>query len=376
MSAKKYCIYLAGPISGCNDKQIHEWRNNIKERYCSKFKFIDPAEKLISRAIPNNHVAYQIVKDDLESIKNADAILVNMWKESIGSSTGVVHAKKYGKPVVIVDINHIQSTTLSFYADAVFHSINAAMDQIRDFLELDTLCQSIAKKNNRGTDSFNRAKLIASIRNACQAAGKNDILVPVRIMPEVYKNIYYKRKQSHGSVFTTTNIRDAVFDALISMENDAEFGDDFKGVSDAWKKHDEQNRKKIVALPSILEAHSNISEVPLLVPISTTKSHTSIWGHKISRIEDIPEEARRLFSSMACVRGIASIRLGIMSAGPKHVVKPYIELTVSKTPRIIEGVCHDSGKKGNTQSFQILLHEDQAKQEIKQNILNVLEKQS
>lgn len=372
MTARKYCIYLAGPISGCNDKQIHEWRNNLKERYSNKFKFIDPAEKLISRVETNNYAPYQIVKDDVESIKNADAILVNMWKESIGSAIGVVHAKKFGKPVVIVDINHIQNTTLSFYADAVFHSINGAMDQIRDFLELDTLCQSIAKKNNRGTDSFNRAKLIASIRNACQAAGKNDILVPVRLMPEVYRNIYLKRKKFHGPVFTTTNICDAVFESLVTMENDPEYGDDFKGVSDAWKKYDELTRKKTTAIPAKNDPHLNIADTPLLVPVSTSKSHTSIWGHKISRIDDIPEEARKLFSKIACVRGIASIRLGIMSAGPKNVSQPSIELTISKTPRIIEGVCYASGKKGNAQSFQILLHEDHTKHDIKQHIDDLL----
>ncbi|WP_281183969.1 DUF4406 domain-containing protein [Trichlorobacter lovleyi] len=372
MTSKKYRIYLAGPISGCNEKQIHEWRNHLKERYSNKFSFIDPAEKLFSRVNTDNYAPYQIARDDFESIKNADAVLVNMWKESIGSAIGVVHAKKFGKPVVVVDSNHIQSTTLAFYADAVFNSVNAAMDQIKEFLELDTLCQVIAKKNSRGTDSFDRSKLIGSIRSACQAAGKNDILVPVRLMPEVYKNIYKKRKDQHGSVFTTTNIREAVFEALVIMENDPLYGSDFSGVSEAWKRYDEQHNRKLHILKP---AHEEpIANDPLAIPISTAKSHTSIWGHKISRLSDIPEEARKLFTKIACVRGIASIRLGIMSAGPKHVAAPYMEITISKTPLIIEGVCYDNGKKGNAQSFQILLHEDSKKDEIKQNIMDQLEK--
>ena len=30
---KKFPIYLAGPISGCNHTQVHAWRNAVKRLY-------------------------------------------------------------------------------------------------------------------------------------------------------------------------------------------------------------------------------------------------------------------------------------------------------------------------------------------------------
>lgn len=39
---RKFRVYLAGPISGCNDAQKHEWRDEIKRRYAAHFDFTDP----------------------------------------------------------------------------------------------------------------------------------------------------------------------------------------------------------------------------------------------------------------------------------------------------------------------------------------------
>lgn len=370
MKSKQYRIYLAGPISGCNEKQIHSWRNSIIKKYGSKFVFENPADKIYERVKSNSYVPYQIVKDDLNCISKADAILVNMWKESIGTAISVVHAKNLGKPVVVVDQNHMDSTTLAFYADAVFSHVNDAMDQIKSFLELDSLCNSIHKRGRKHAEPFDRKKLIQSIRHACQAAGQNNILTPLRLMPKVYDYIYKSRKSIHGDVFTTSNIRQAVFDALVFMEDNDKFGDEFQGISAAWEKYD--NGHKTISLPTHEEGKITISSNPLQIDIGTSKSHTSIWGHKISTIDDIPEDARKLFASISRVHGIAKIILRTMSEGPKTINKPYIELSPSKTPGIIEGVCYDQGEKGHAQAFQIYVHEDRSKTKIIAAIETVL----
>lgn len=370
MKSRLFRIYLAGPISGCNEKQIHAWRNNIIKKYGNKFLFENPADKIYERIKSNTYVPYNIVKDDLESIARADALLVNMWKESIGTAIGVVHAKNLGKPVVVVDHNHIDSTTLAFYADAIFSNVNEAMDQIKRFLELDTLCSPVHKRGKKHSEQFDRKKLIQSVRNACQAADQNDILTPLRLMPKVYDYIYETRKKLHGAIFTTTNIRQAVFDALVYMESNDKYGDEFKGISSAWKKYDDGH--KTIRLSSVDDGEVKISTGPLHVQIGTAKSHTSIWGHKISTIDDIPDGARQLFSAISRVHGISRIVLRTMSEGPKTVNKPYIELSMSESDEIIEGVCYDQGKKGHAQAFQIFVPDNNAKGNVKSAIEAVL----
>ena len=44
MPKHKFHVYLAGPISGCNDTQIRQWRDEVKRKYETHFDFIDPAE--------------------------------------------------------------------------------------------------------------------------------------------------------------------------------------------------------------------------------------------------------------------------------------------------------------------------------------------
>lgn len=51
--------------------------------------------------VPPEGSPHEIVDRDLTSIAGADGVLVNMWKESIGSAIGVVHARAKGKVVVL-----------------------------------------------------------------------------------------------------------------------------------------------------------------------------------------------------------------------------------------------------------------------------------
>ena len=97
---QKFHVYLAGPVSGCsNDDQVRRWRNEVKKsQYSKSFDFIDPAELPLLRP---EATARQAVKEDLRTIKRADGLLVNTWRESIGSAIGIVHAHKEGRPVVI-----------------------------------------------------------------------------------------------------------------------------------------------------------------------------------------------------------------------------------------------------------------------------------
>ena len=41
---EKLQIYLAGPITGCNDEQLHRWRDEVQAKYKKDFNFIDPTQ--------------------------------------------------------------------------------------------------------------------------------------------------------------------------------------------------------------------------------------------------------------------------------------------------------------------------------------------
>ena len=77
---QKFHVYLAGPISGCNEVQKHQWRNEVKKKYGTHFDFIDPAELEL---LGPGATPYEAVEADLKAIKKADGLLVNMWRESI-----------------------------------------------------------------------------------------------------------------------------------------------------------------------------------------------------------------------------------------------------------------------------------------------------
>ena len=103
------------PSRRCNDDQIRRWRDDVVRKYAPYFTFSDPAKRLLGKSA----TPYEIVETDLRAIDEADGLLVNMWRESIGSAIGVVHAHRKGKPVVVADPNHLKSRMLDFYADAV-----------------------------------------------------------------------------------------------------------------------------------------------------------------------------------------------------------------------------------------------------------------
>ena len=98
-------VYLAGPISRCNDAQMRRWRETVKGEYGSKMTFLDPVERLVDpKASP-----YEFVEAHLQHIMEADGLLVNMWRESIGAAMGVSHAHRHGRAIVVSDPNHLEN---------------------------------------------------------------------------------------------------------------------------------------------------------------------------------------------------------------------------------------------------------------------------
>ncbi len=83
-------IYLSGPIMDEHSGAAREWRDSAKIQLAEKFKLLDPMRrKFVDRQVDS---ANEIVEFDLQDVRDADIILVNYNKPSIGTSMEVFFA--------------------------------------------------------------------------------------------------------------------------------------------------------------------------------------------------------------------------------------------------------------------------------------------
>src|SRR5476649_2412160 len=83
-------IYLCGPIMDCKPAETKDWRARAKERLAGRFILLDP----MRRSFRDNEIdsANEIVEFDLQDIRDADLLLVNYSKPSVGTSMEVFYA--------------------------------------------------------------------------------------------------------------------------------------------------------------------------------------------------------------------------------------------------------------------------------------------
>ncbi|MCH2355594.1 MAG: nucleoside 2-deoxyribosyltransferase domain-containing protein [Pseudomonadales bacterium] len=92
-------IYLSGPIMDEHDGTAREWRESATLSLAGDFLLLDP----MRRSFRDKEIdsANEIVEFDLQDVRDADIILVNYNKPSIGTSMEVFHASHdLGKFVV------------------------------------------------------------------------------------------------------------------------------------------------------------------------------------------------------------------------------------------------------------------------------------
>ena len=92
-------IYLSGPIMDEHSGTAREWRETAKALLGDGFKTLDPMRrKFVDRQVDS---ANEIVEFDLQDVRDADIVLVNYNKASIGTSMEVFYAAhNLGKFVV------------------------------------------------------------------------------------------------------------------------------------------------------------------------------------------------------------------------------------------------------------------------------------
>lgn len=354
-------IYLAGPISGCNDAQKRKWRDEVKRKYGKRLNFIDPTDPTTFIATGDS---YEAVKADLHAIEVADGLLVNMWRESIGSAIGMVHAHRAGRPVVVVNPNHLDSLILNFYADIVEETpLKAASTMLKLLRSTDW---KVIKSGDREDEPFDRRKLVVSIRKVCRAAKRNDLVVPRLAMQKILEHLEKSDRKLKKSLLAG-DIDKAVMTSLEELEADPVYAEDVKGIKAEWQRH------KTSAMSS---DDRTGPEGRGTVEISCGKSHATIWGKTVKGFDDIPSAyARKVFQIIMDTSGITKITLGPFGRKRK---KPDRGATieVSKIPKIIEGKLFDKGEKGTMQTFQVWVQYDSERVRVLKEIITKLKAES
>lgn len=83
-------IYLCGPIMDCAVGESKDWRTRAKERLAGRFILLDPMRRNFrDKELDSSN---EIVEFDLQDIRDADLVLVNYSKASLGTAMEVFYA--------------------------------------------------------------------------------------------------------------------------------------------------------------------------------------------------------------------------------------------------------------------------------------------
>jgi len=230
MPETRFEVYLAGPITGCNDDQKKRWRAEFKNEVNllrNDVDFYDPEAW---------SAAWRPLRETLQ-LRSADVVVANMWKESVGTTVGIMQAVDVGKPVVLIDPNFINSKVLSgITGESPARTIKEAAER------LDTVLSDIREltviKTTGETAPFEMKKLVASIQTACGAAHVPEVLFSQQISARVLQVL--RDKSSPNAPIPTTRIKDAIFEVLEDLSVNPVFEPqvhrDAKAVNAAWLK--------------------------------------------------------------------------------------------------------------------------------------------
>lgn len=223
----KLRVYLAGPITGCNDEQVHWWREEVKKRLGKQFECEDPTDwaddVVLTREIPK--------------LEACDVLVANMWKESIGTTLGVIRARQQGKPVILIDPNRIGNRTLAamIEPEKPVHTVEEACRRLRELAE--EFKSFIVMKGDGTEQSFSAKKLAKSISQACSAAGVNDPMFHEQVLGPVVARLRHEGG-SRGKL-PSSEIRDRIFRRLELMRDDPQLAADVRSraseVVRAWE---------------------------------------------------------------------------------------------------------------------------------------------
>jgi hypothetical protein len=232
MERKRYTVHLSGPLHGCNPRQRRLWRDEFT-KLCPDMQIIDPSGRAD---------AWDFSRD-LRAVATCDVVVANMWKESIGTTIEIMQARALGRPVVLVDPNHLDHTILRGLVapEKPVHSVKEAASRVRVLMR-ELAGFSVVKKDG-SSESFERDKLMRGLKLACIEAGVDDLEFPNQILGPVVVSL---RKEAATRVVNTGDIKNAVFAQIDSLAVETEgrkaVGELAVRVRRAWEK--QESRKQ------------------------------------------------------------------------------------------------------------------------------------
>lgn len=121
-------LYLCGPINGCTDEECTNWREAVKAEWSGRC--IDPMVRDYRGR--ETEAFREIVELDKIDVTEADIILVNYDKPSVGTSMEVLYAWERGKRVIVVcREDAVISPWLRYHAHHLVHSFDDALNVAR-----------------------------------------------------------------------------------------------------------------------------------------------------------------------------------------------------------------------------------------------------
>lgn len=250
MSAGSRLLYLAGPVSNCNEKQKTEWRKAIKSRLAKLgHKWIDPSE----------HVDWTPLKEMVE-IDRSDVVIANLWRESVGTVIGIVQARRKSKPVILIDPNYLENSVLRHLVgkDLIVRGIDEAINLLPQVLE--QMDRSIlVRKSNGSTEPFASSKLHDSLNAVCARAHVEDAILPDLVANAVHRSVM--KAERNGEIHTD-RIKLIVFEALGDIATDNLYEDELKQratvLRGAWEEYERVKKDQRWALEHMDEQEQQL----------------------------------------------------------------------------------------------------------------------
>jgi nucleoside 2-deoxyribosyltransferase len=124
VTAAHKSLYLCGPINGCTDEECKDWRSYVTEAW--QGRCIDP---MVRDYRGREAEAYrEIVELDKIDVAEADIILVNYDKPSVGTSMEILYAWERGKRIIVVcREDAVISPWLRYHSTHLAHSFDDAL---------------------------------------------------------------------------------------------------------------------------------------------------------------------------------------------------------------------------------------------------------
>ena len=364
----QFRVYLCGPISGCTDIQKHKWRDDVKKKYGKYFDFIDPTDELLDHEASSA----EFVDADLRAVESSSGLLANMWRESIGTALGLVHASRVGRPVVLADPNFLRHRMLQFYADAVADTVPKAAKALLALLRAEA--GWLVLKSDGRQEPFARQKIISSVGRICRRERQDDIVVPRLVLADVITELE-RSDRWVGNAVGSTEIDQAVLKILRRRQRQRDPA--FASLATAWRRRNDDpapfpRRVHPSRQRSLVRDSPGVSG-PVQVPVSCgSKAHSTIWGKTVRRLDDIPSAAaRQVFRTVVAVPGITRVSLGPFSRGETRA-SCCATVEASPTPFVLEGKLFDAGEKGTLQTFQVRVQADAEKERIASAVAKAL----